>query len=677
MKKYRIGVVTFFDANNYGALFQTFALQKFLANHNVSSCVVDYKWHPEEKFESIKGFLYYFKHKKYIQKKRESFKTFLCQCSFSKPYNKENVSELKEECERFIVGSDQVWNSRWNYNSDVFYLTFTEKRFSYAASFGTVGSIPNYRKKIIIDDLSSFNSISVREKSAREYLSSLNIKSQVNVDPVFLLTKEDWSNYCSDKSYGDFILVYSLENNKEMFDFAKDLGYRLGAKALIISDTTKNKVNGIETVKYADPITFLTLFKNAKAVVTNSFHGTAFSIIFEKPFFTFLQKYNGAPNDRLIDLLNDCNLTNRIVEKPFYDCSINYIKTKNYFSVERKKSLEYLLSIDSGKYDRHKSSSNVSFRQLYFYAKSKSLSDITSSRSGGIAYVLGRHILQNEGVVYGAILQSDFKVNITRIQQMEELEKTRNSKYVSSNVQDTFKECLYDLNNGKTVLYSALPCQIAGLKRFLKLEGVNTEKLITIDIVCHGTPKQLFFSEYIKYLEKKYKGPISNFNFRDKRYGWDTHFESFEANNKIHRSRKYTQLFYSNYSLKEGCYNCPFSNLDRKSDITLSDAWGYTKKDDLNYGASIVIVNTSNGLNAFKRIKDELFTETINRLEYLQPNIIAPSQKPDDYDVVLNKIKNKHFGYIYNIATKKIRKLEQKNKIKSKIVKSLRALKLR
>ena len=173
MKQYKLGVVTFFDAYNYGALFQTYALQMFLKKNNISSCVVNYSWHPSEKANSIRELLYLIKHGKSIKRKKKSFASFLNRCSLSPEYNSTNICDANAICERFIVGSDQVWNSKWNYNSNVFYLTFADKKFSYAASFGSINSISSYRHKIIKDDLSLFNAISVRERSAVKYLENI------------------------------------------------------------------------------------------------------------------------------------------------------------------------------------------------------------------------------------------------------------------------------------------------------------------------------------------------------------------------------------------------------------------------------------------------------------------------------------------------------------------------
>lgn len=678
MKKYKIGIATFFDANNYGALFQTFALQEFLNTNGIKSCIIDYEWHPIERVNSIRALLYNLKHGKLIKRKKESFKMFLKRCNYSSKYNSTNIKSITNECERFIVGSDQVWNSKWNYNSNFFYLTFTNHKFSYAASFGSVKSISPYRHKLIYDDLSSFNYISVREKSAKEYLSQMGIESTTNIDPVFLLTKEEWKKYCLEKiKYNDFLLVYSLENNPKMFEFAKTLAKENNLTPLIISDTTKNKLNGLKTIKYASPDEFLTLFSKAKIIVTNSFHGTAFSIVFEKQFYSFLQETKNAPNDRIIDLLDDCNLSGRIVTDSFVDHPCDFDSAKMYLSEERAKSLAYLSNISYGNYDNRNVAKQKLFRTQYLYAKNIDKKEVLNSRSGGVAFLLGKHFIERGGVVYGAILDEKYRVNISRITSIDELKKTRNSKYVASNVCNTFIECKKDLEDDKPVLYSALPCQISALISYLKNSGVNTDKLLTVDIVCHGSIKEIYFIKYIEYLRKKYNADISNFNFRDKSFGWNTHFESFVVKGKLIKSRKYSQFFYSNYGLKNGCFSCPYTNFVRTSDITLSDAWGYVKQDDLKSGANIVLINNPKGEEAIDSIMSKLSCFKLDRLEIIQPNLMNPSARPSDYELLNSKIEKKDFEYIYKITTKNVKKLEKANKRKAHIVALLKILKLR
>lgn len=677
MSKYQIGVVTFFDANNYGAVLQTYALQEFLKQNNIKSCILNYKWHPDDKVRSLRGFLYYLKYKKYIKKKKYSFSEFLNKCNFSSFYNKENIKEANYECERFVVGSDQVWNSKWNFNSDVFYLTFTDQKFSYAASFGSVSSISSYRHILIRDDLSKFKSLSVRENSAVEYLENLGLKASSNIDPVFLLDKPTWEKISIVPKFDKYLLIYSLENNEEMISFAKVYAKKNNLTPVIIVDTKKKSLYGCKVVSFCSPDEFLGLFNKASAIVTNSFHGTAFSILFQKSkFFVFLQKNKNAPNDRMIDLLKACNLSNRIVDENFAYSKVDYFDAINYIKREKENAKNYFLKIVNGDLDSNKVFRDAFFRKQYFYAKSKDIQDIAGSRSGGIAYLLGKKYLSNNGVVYGACLNDDNSVSICRAITLSELNKTRNSKYVSSDISNSLELCAKDLSEGKSVLFSALPCQVNSLLNYLNVKKIDTTNLLTVDIVCHGTVEQKYFLRYINFLEKKHNSKIINFNFRDKKYGWDTHFESYMANNKKYFSKMYTRFFYSNYGLKEGCYKCPFSNFERKSDITLMDAWGYIKPKDVKTGASILMINTEEGLRIFQKICLDVDFEEIERLETIQPNLMSTSKKPNLYDLFKTDYVDKDFKVIYKFCAKSVIKDEKTNRRKARLLSLLKILKL-
>jgi len=677
MKKYDIGVVTFFDANNYGAVLQTYALQEFLKQNNIKSCIINYKWHPDDKARSLREFLYFIKYKKLIKRKKSSFTTFLDKCNLSSLYNKDNIKTANEECERFVVGSDQVWNSKWNFNSDIFYLTFTEQKYSYAASFGSVSSISNYRHILIRDDLSKFKTLSVRENSAVNYLKKLGLQANSNIDPVFLLDKAIWNELAEGPQFKNYLLIYSLENNEEMISFAKVYAKKNNLTPVIIMDTKKKTLYGCRVVSFCSPNEFLGLFNNASAIVTNSFHGTSFSILFEKKeFFVFLQKSKNAPNDRLLDLLDSCKLTNRIVNNDFVNSKIDYSDAQNYINNEKEKAKKYFLNIVSGKYDDNKVSYNSFFNKHYFYAKSKDSQDVFGSRSGGIAFLLGKKYLAEGGVAYGACINSDNTVSINRAITLSELNKTRNSKYVSSDISNSFELCAKDLINGKKVLFSALPCQISSLLNYLKVKDIDTSNLLVVDIVCHGAVQQKYYLNYIDYLEKKHRSKVTSFNFRDKEYGWDTHFESYNVNNKKYHSKMYTRFFYSNYGLKEGCYKCPFSNFERKSDITLMDAWGYIKPTDLKNGANVLMANTEKGLSAFKKYSSDIDFEEIDRLETIQPNLMNPSKKPDLYELFKTKYENKEFKTIYKFCAKPIIKIEKGNKRKARMLSLLKAIKI-
>ena len=676
MKKFDLGVVTFFDANNYGAALQTFALQEFLKNNKITSCVLNVQWKEPEKINSIRGFLYYLKNKKHIKDKKQKFDNFIrTYTNLSNPFTSNNIKKANDLCSRFIVGSDQVWNSQWNYNRNVFYLTFADKRFSYAASFGSVENINKYRIPLIFDDLIKFNYVSVREKSAKDFLSKLGIESQVHIDPTFLLTTKEWERIVMNHSpvgNKNYVLIYSLEKNEKLINDAKQYAKKNNLDIYIIVDTNKKKYCGIKTIAYCSPEMFVTLFSNSNAIFTNSFHGTAFSIIFNKPFYTYLQTRKNAPNDRIVDLLSDLQLSDCIIKDTFKVFNASFSYCNRFLENQRAESLIYLKKINDGEYDH---SRELPFTRKYYYCKSTNPNIVASSRSGGISAEIANQFLEKGNSAYGAILKGD-SVILERLINSDDVKLASNSKYVDSQTGTSFEQVAKDLNKGLSVFYSALPCQINALISYLDYKKIDRTKLLTADIVCHGAPQSKYFKDYLNYLRNIYHHEILNFNFRDKNYGWDTHFETFNVGNKKIKSRLYTKLFYSNYLLKDSCFNCPFASFNHKSDITLMDSWGYTKPSDLKSGSSIAIINTEKGLSSFKSLKN-ISSDDLGRLEFIQPNLIAPSNKPKDLENFKMLYSKKTFIQNAKFAIKDINKQERKNRIKKSILKIAKCLGLK
>lgn len=143
---------------------------------------------------------------------------------------------------------------------------------------------------------------------------------------------------------------------------------------------------------------------------------------------------------------------------------------------------------------------------------------LQESSSGGAFTAIVNSIFslntENKFKIYGSILDIDMKVKHIGIENIDELYRFRKSKYVQSNMQDCYTQIKRELKDNYTIIFTGTPCQVAGLKNFLN--NTNTEKLYTIDIICHGVPSQLVFDEYIKALQKKYKSEVESFNFRER-----------------------------------------------------------------------------------------------------------------------------------------------------------------
>lgn len=257
-----------------------------------------------------------------------------------------------------------------------------------------------------------------------------------------------------------------------------------------------------------------------------------------------------------------------------------------------------------------------------------------TSQSGGMAAVLTNKILELGGVVYGAGYGDNFYVMHKRAETKDDALEFKGSKYVQSDMNTVYAQIIEDLQKGRFVLFSGTACQIAGLNSCLK--NINTEKLYTCDLVCHGVPSPLVFNDYLNYLKKYFKADIVNFNFRDKTFGWHSHVETIGFNNGIKVSKGiYADLFYKHIILRPSCGACKYTNIHRPSDITLADFWGIEKTNaefDDNKGISLVMINTEKGRKLFADIKSELEYIESNVENCLQPNLIKPTSISADTD---------------------------------------------
>lgn len=235
------------------------------------------------------------------------------------------------------------------------------------------------------------------------------------------------------------------------------------------------------------------------------------------------------------------------------------------------------------------------------------------SSSGGIFTLLARSIINENGYVVGASFSDDFKsVKHIIINSLEELEKLKKSKYLQSDTNTTYKETKALLDNEKVVLYTGTPCQIAGLKNYLKKDYEN---LYTLDIVCHGTPSP---KAWEKYLDEICKGKsVIDADFRNKSCAWGTGslllLLLLLSDNSIVKGYSdeniYYKAFLQNLILRKSCATCNYTNITRSGDLTLGDFWGvqsYDKNLADGKGTSLILINNKKGQVLIDKIKKDL-----------------------------------------------------------------------
>lgn len=275
-------------------------------------------------------------------------------------------------------------------------------------------------------------------------------------------------------------------------------------------------------------------------------------------------------------------------------------------------------------YDKSK---NLSFP--YFYAvRHKDINEVSTSRSGAAFIALSDWILDNGGVVYGAGYVDHFRVAHKRAETKAQRNEFKGSKYVQSDLNDTFKQIKKDLLNGKWVLFSGTPCQTSGLSSYIgpKLRS----NLFLVDIVCHGVPSPYIWRDYLKYTENKRGENAIAVDFRDKtELGWAAHKESFTFPSGKEYRKTYTYLFYEHIMFRPSCKVCYFANFNRPSDLTLADFWGWQNADiNLNSddkGISLLICNTDKGKQLFDNVIDSVKIMSVEQEKCIQPNLQNPS----------------------------------------------------
>lgn len=275
------------------------------------------------------------------------------------------------------------------------------------------------------------------------------------------------------------------------------------------------------------------------------------------------------------------------------------------------------------------------------------------SSSGGIFSLIAENVIEKNGVVFGAVFDQSWQVCHSYTEKKDGLERMRGSKYVQSNILNTYKETKHFLDGGRIVLFSGTPCQIAGLKRYLSKDYIN---LITVDLVCHGVPSPLVFKEYLNSFQSEdsinikpsspmqKKTDILKVSFRDKSMGWQRYGFSIQmsennkiANDKTHlyfedkNSDPYLKGFISNLFLRPSCYTCPIKKGNSGADITLSDYWGINSEhpdffDDK--GVSCIIAYTEKGLRYLHNLKLEKINTTMNKFVIHNPSYYKSFKEP-------------------------------------------------
>lgn len=241
---------------------------------------------------------------------------------------------------------------------------------------------------------------------------------------------------------------------------------------------------------------------------------------------------------------------------------------------------------------------------------------LDNSSSGGVFHSIASWVIANGGIVYGASFTDNWSVRHIGIHSSAEISRLMGSKYVQSDNNLVFRDIKSHLNNGRLVLYSGCPCQISGLRHYLRK---NYDNLISVDFVCHGVPSPKIWKEYLlktinRHSTEEESLHVSSVSFRDKTYGWRDFSLRIDMQNgekkysfiECYKINPYMKGFIQNLFLRPSCFKCPTKSGRSGSDITLGDFWGVQKELPELYnekGVSLVMANTTKGLSILQNVE--------------------------------------------------------------------------
>lgn len=274
------------------------------------------------------------------------------------------------------------------------------------------------------------------------------------------------------------------------------------------------------------------------------------------------------------------------------------------------------------------------------------------SSSGGIFTLLAEKIISEGGVVFGARFVENFNVRHDYTETVGELAKFRGSKYLQSRMLDNYTNVKRFLDADRKVLFSGTPCQIAGLKHFLRKPYEN---LLTVDCVCHGVPSPMAWQSYLK----DYDITPAEVSFRDKKESWKRYNVTISGKEGRCQSAPYTEnvymnVFLSDLSLRPSCYDCPAKAGRSKSDITLGDFWGIERispKFDDDRGCSLLMVNTESGEKAVGALDIAKEPHTYEEAVKGNPSIVRSANIPVYRNLFMNICEKQGFCKANKVIT--------------------------
>ncbi len=634
----RIGITTLYGDSNYGNRLQNYAVQELLKSKgfdvdtllcekNICKSTVRNVYH------GCKSFLGNKKSKRILRVRQ--FNKEIIHTRVLKEKSGLYPSRIAQEYDFFVTGSDQVWNPDLRLKEkDNFFLRFArrEQRICLSASIAAE-KIPQSCMTEFLIGLNGFPHLSCREKAGSELIEQLTGRKCENIiDPTLAIDAQTWRTFSQPVSQErPYILLFFLG------------GVSKSLRMQIQEEAQKRELEIVELSSpddkhyVSDPRNFTWLIDHAELVLTDSFHGAAFSINMNTPFYVFDRASEKAVenrmNSRIVGLTDKFCLSERYVRgglehlefaccfdqsnavlkaerKKFNDyleecltqkerhsnflpdrsctgcgvcekvCPRNCIKMEPDAEGFLRPVVDYPQCVSCGKCTcvcpaLHPETLMSNELQRVFAAYHKNVDKLNNSSSGAIFPMIAEWVIQHNGVVFGAEYDQQFHVIHNWAEDEIGIKRFYTSKYVQSNISECYSKVNEFLQAGRIVLFSGTPCQLAAIRSCL---GKDYERLILVECACHGVPSPKVWESYKRKISNDYLNdePVTYANFRSKIKG-ELVCLTMRGQQATYcgskRDDAFLKGFLRNLTLRPACAVCRFKGVRRVADITLADFW--------------------------------------------------------------------------------------------------------
>lgn len=738
MKK--IGLMTWFTYDNFGSLLQCKATLEMVKKLGYDIELINYE--PRENYSDFKiSALSKKVIKKIIRLCKQSNHNQIIRknnyIQFRKEFPKSRVAneksdlfQLNKEYDAFICGSDQIWAPTvFDENYFLSFVKDNDKKIAYAPSIG----LPVIENKIVREKMkyliSQFKYLSTREIQGANIIKNLTGKdAKVVLDPTLLMTKAEWSKEFINIKYRNYILAYFLGDNKKYYKVCKQIAEKLNKK-LIIIPTTEKDFDKQETI-YDDlgPKEFISLINNADLILTDSFHGTIFSINFNKKFISFKRFKDDklSQNSRIYNILEKLNLKNILydnnLEKVLEESEkIDYNIVSNELNKLREESIQFLRdslfsAVQSENSNQEKViTNNCTGCGVCATVCPKQCIDIELNSKGFYEYRIDNEKCIHCNLCEKVCGQNTKTINLRKFKELELysgysvdediLLSSSSGGICTAIAKDYLKEnenvigCEYDNNQNiarfkvfkdlnelkkmqgsKYIQAYTLPA----LKELDKIDkGVifgtpcqiasinlylnfkkKRDNFLLVDFICHGVPSAHLWKKYINKYED-----IIKVDFRDKKSGWRKKYISIKTKKSkilIPENKDYFYRFFEMSNIYgEFCYECKYRDTSL-ADIRVGDYWGPRYLDN-KVGISMIVPITEKGNDYFNGMNENgnFVIEKTSMEDYYLYQQTKNIRIPLEYNSIINDLKD---------PNQSLKTLDKKYNLKKRRINNMRKL---